>query len=170
MVYIAPNYFLNYLAFKYFGFERTSWRSFQKRALRTKFDSCVVLLNKYYIRALVYVFWRGRPGRDRMVGGFTTAYAISSFHHWCCEFKSRSGRGVQQSKHMFFFYSQIKQMNYGNIFLNRENDKAYIYSCFLFVCEMFMLITCRLPFQSAIGEVLLFVIRCNSYDWRLRLI
>ena len=25
----------------------------------------------------------------------TTTYAISAYHHWCCEFESRSGRGVQ---------------------------------------------------------------------------
>jgi len=36
-----------------------------------------------------------RRGRDRMVVGFTTTYAISAYHHWCCEFESRSGRGVQ---------------------------------------------------------------------------
>jgi hypothetical protein len=30
-----------------------------------------------------------------MVVGFTTTYAISAYHHWCCEFESRSGRGVQ---------------------------------------------------------------------------
>ena len=30
-----------------------------------------------------------------MVVGFTTTYAISAYHHWCCEFKSRSGRGIQ---------------------------------------------------------------------------
>jgi len=29
-----------------------------------------------------------------MVVRFTTTYAISSYHHWCCEFESRSGRGV----------------------------------------------------------------------------
>jgi hypothetical protein len=34
-------------------------------------------------------------GRDRMVVGFTTTYAISAYHHWCCEFESRSGQGVQ---------------------------------------------------------------------------
>jgi hypothetical protein len=28
--------------------------------------------------------------------GLTTTYAISSYHHWCCEFDSQSGRGVQQ--------------------------------------------------------------------------
>ena len=38
----------------------------------------------------------GRRGRDSMVAGFTTTYAISSYHHICCEFESRSGRGVQQ--------------------------------------------------------------------------
>jgi hypothetical protein len=32
---------------------------------------------------------------DRMVVGFTTTYAISAYHHWCWEFESRSGRGLQ---------------------------------------------------------------------------
>ena len=32
---------------------------------------------------------------DRMVVGFTTTYVISAYHRWCCEFESRSGRGVQ---------------------------------------------------------------------------
>jgi hypothetical protein len=36
-----------------------------------------------------------RCGRDRMVVGFTTTYAISAYRHWCCEFESRWGRGVQ---------------------------------------------------------------------------
>jgi hypothetical protein len=31
-----------------------------------------------------------------MVVVFTTTYAISADHHLCCEFESRSGRGVQQ--------------------------------------------------------------------------
>jgi hypothetical protein len=38
---------------------------------------------------------RGRCGRDRMVVGFITTYVISAYHHWRCEFESRSGRGVQ---------------------------------------------------------------------------
>jgi hypothetical protein len=37
----------------------------------------------------------GHRGLDRMVVGFTTTYATSAYHHWCCEFESRSGRGVQ---------------------------------------------------------------------------
>jgi len=32
---------------------------------------------------------------DRVVVGFLTTYAISAYHHWCCEFESRSGRGLQ---------------------------------------------------------------------------
>jgi hypothetical protein len=43
----------------------------------------------------LHVQWRGRRGRDRMVVGFTTTYAISDYHHWCCEFESRSERVVQ---------------------------------------------------------------------------
>ena len=38
---------------------------------------------------------RGRRGHDRMVVWFTTTYAISAYHHWCCEFESRSGQGVR---------------------------------------------------------------------------
>jgi hypothetical protein len=37
---------------------------------------------------------RGHRGCDRIVVGFTTTYAISAYHHWFCEFESRSGRGV----------------------------------------------------------------------------
>jgi len=38
---------------------------------------------------------KGSHGRDRMAVGFTTTYAISAYHHWCCEFESWSGWGVQ---------------------------------------------------------------------------
>jgi hypothetical protein len=30
-----------------------------------------------------------------MVVEFTIAYAISAYHHWCCEFEFRSGGDVQ---------------------------------------------------------------------------
>jgi hypothetical protein len=42
-----------------------------------------------------YFAKRGRCGHDRMVVGFTTTYAISAYHHWCCEFEYRPGRRVQ---------------------------------------------------------------------------
>ena len=38
---------------------------------------------------------RNRRGRDRMVVGFITAYAISADHQRCYKFESRSGRVVQ---------------------------------------------------------------------------
>jgi hypothetical protein len=37
---------------------------------------------------------RGRHGCDRMVGGFTTTYAISAYHHKSCEFEPHSWQGV----------------------------------------------------------------------------
>jgi len=51
---------------------------------------------------------RGRRGRDLMVVGFTTTYAISAYHHWCCEFESRSGRGVQH--YVIKFFSDLRQV------------------------------------------------------------
>jgi len=33
-------------------------------------------------------------GRDRMVGEFTTTYAISAYYHKRCKFEPRSWRGV----------------------------------------------------------------------------
>jgi hypothetical protein len=37
----------------------------------------------------------GRRGRDCMVVGLKTTYAINAYHHWYYEFESGSGRGVQ---------------------------------------------------------------------------
>jgi len=39
-------------------------------------------------------FCMDRRGYDRMVVGFTTTCAISAYHHWSCEFESRSTRGI----------------------------------------------------------------------------
>jgi len=43
-----------------------------------------------------------------MVVGYTTTYAISAYHHWCCEFESRSGRGVQH--YVTKFVSDLRQV------------------------------------------------------------
>ena len=48
-------------------------------------------------------------GRDHMVVGFTTTYAISAYQHWCCEFESRSGRGVQH--YVIKFVSDLQQVS-----------------------------------------------------------
>jgi hypothetical protein len=52
---------------------------------------------------------RSRPGRDCMVIGFTSTYAISDYHHLCCEFESRSGRGVQH--YVRKFVSDLRQVD-----------------------------------------------------------
>ena len=52
---------------------------------------------------------RSRPARDCMVIGFTTTYAISDYHHSCCEFESRSGRGVQH--YVRKFVSDLRQVD-----------------------------------------------------------
>ena len=49
-----------------------------------------------------------RHGRDRMVVGYTTIYAISAYHHWCCEFGYRSGRGVQH--YVIQFVNNLRQV------------------------------------------------------------
>jgi len=58
--------------------------------------------------AVITYMHRGRRGRDRMVVGFTTTYAISAYHHWSCEFESRSGRGVQH--YVIKFVSDLRQV------------------------------------------------------------
>jgi len=44
---------------------------------------------------MITQFVEGNCGRVGMVVRFTTTYAISPYHHWCCEFEYRSVRGVQ---------------------------------------------------------------------------
>ena len=62
--------------------------------------SMYVLADLFKITLSLILFLRSRSGRDHMVVGFTTTYAISVYHHWCCEFKSRSEQGV---KHVINF-------------------------------------------------------------------
>ena len=54
------------------------------------------------------LFSGGCRGRVRMVVGFTTTYAINVYHHGCCEFESRSGRGVQH--YVIKFVSDLRQV------------------------------------------------------------
>jgi len=52
---------------------------------------------------LFYILSWGRRGRDCIVVGFITTY-----HHWCCEFESRSEQGVQH--HVIKFVSDLQQV------------------------------------------------------------
>ena len=46
--------------------------------------------------------------RERIIVGFTTTYASSAYHYWCCEFESRSGRGVHH--YVIKFVSDLRQV------------------------------------------------------------
>ena len=54
-------------------------------------------------------YFRGRHDRDRMVVGIKTTYAISAYHHLCCEFESRSGGGVQH--YVIKFVISLRQVD-----------------------------------------------------------
>jgi hypothetical protein len=69
-----------------------------------KYSSPSILCYIFRIKPL----FLGRRGRDSMVVAFTTTYAISAYHHWCCEFESRSGRGVQH--YVIKFVSDLRQV------------------------------------------------------------
>jgi len=91
---------------------------------------------------LKYIY-RGHRGRDRMVVGLATTYAISAYHHLCCEFESRSGRGVQH--YVLKFVSDLRQVcgflqvlwfpppikltpRYNRIVVETKQTNTYIYN------------------------------------------
>jgi len=51
---------------------------------------------------------RGLRGRDRLIVGFTTTSAIGAYHHWSCEFESRSRRELQH--YVINFVSDLRQV------------------------------------------------------------
>jgi hypothetical protein len=65
----------------------------------------------------------GRHGHDSMVVGFTTTYAISAYHHWCCKFESRSGQGVQH--YVVKYISDLRQV--GGFTTNKTDRHQTIY-------------------------------------------
>ena len=90
-------------------FEETLYRTFHMSSyqmsvhLAIRFQSRIFFLeiNQSAIRIAcaglvrwwIGIKWDGHD-RDRMVVWITTTYAISAYHHWCWEFKSRTERGV----------------------------------------------------------------------------
>jgi hypothetical protein len=45
-----------------------------------------------------------------MVVGFTTIYAISVYHHWRCDFESRSGEMYSKQQYVIKFVSDLRQV------------------------------------------------------------
>jgi hypothetical protein len=54
--------------------------------------------------------------------GFTTTYAISAYNHWCCEFESRSGRGIQH--YVIKFVSDLWQVDRSMVFSGSFTNKT----------------------------------------------
>jgi hypothetical protein len=52
---------------------------------------------------------------NQMVVGFTTTYAIDAYHHWCCEFESRSGWGAQHYVIKFVSVSSTNKTDHHDI-------------------------------------------------------
>jgi hypothetical protein len=84
-----------------------------------KFGKYILIgLPKDFIKGNIFSFYflwmlwipistRGRRVRHLMVIGFTTTYAIGVCHHWCCDFESRAGQGVQH--YVIKFVSDLRQ-------------------------------------------------------------
>ena len=52
----------------------------------------------------------GSRGRDDMVIGFITTYAIMAYHHWCYEFESRKGEVYSMQHHVIKFVNDFRQV------------------------------------------------------------
>jgi hypothetical protein len=61
------------------------------------------LVHDYFL----ILYW-SRRGRDRMLVGSTTTYAIGAYPHWCCGFDCRSGLGEQH--YVIKFVSDLWQV------------------------------------------------------------
>jgi hypothetical protein len=75
----------------------------------------LILMCEYYITddVLMYQisqYFRDRRGRNRMVVGFTTTYAISAYHHKRCEFEPRWGEVYSIQYYVIKFFSDLRQV------------------------------------------------------------
>jgi hypothetical protein len=76
---------------------------------------------------------RGNRGRDRMVVEFTTTYAISAYHHQCCEFESHPGHGVHH--YVIKFVSDSRQV-VGFLWVLRFPPEGVFYKIYLSWCNI----------------------------------
>jgi hypothetical protein len=86
------------------------WRYLSELLCKRMIKTSVRLVDPFTCHTILFMFCicMGCRGHDRMVVGFTTTCAISAYHHWCCWFESRSGRGVQH--YMIKFVSDLQQV------------------------------------------------------------
>jgi hypothetical protein len=58
---------------------------------------------------ILFIYLSGHLGRDSMIVGFSTTCAIGVYHHWSCEFESRSWWGVLIQHYVIKFVSNLQQ-------------------------------------------------------------
>ena len=63
--------------------------------------------NHYQVSNLI----KGHRGRDRIIVGFTTTYAISAYHHQSCELEFRSGVMYSIQHYVIKFVSVLRQVD-----------------------------------------------------------
>jgi hypothetical protein len=66
--------------------------------------------------------------------GFTTTYAITAYHHWCCEFESRSGQWWKMLKVALNTNKQTKNKQYNmTTFTGYINNAVMKFLIYIFV-------------------------------------
>ena len=69
---------------------------------------CSISISDWHLKLSDNNQAKGLRDRDRMVVEFIPTYAISAYDHGCCEFESRSGRGVQH--YVIKFVRELRQV------------------------------------------------------------
>ena len=68
------------------------------------------IINILHIVRSISYFVRYCCGRDRIVVGFITTYAINAYHY-CCEFESHSGQVYSVQYYVIKFVSDLRQVD-----------------------------------------------------------
>jgi hypothetical protein len=75
------------------------WHMYPHFHLKLKYSAIFTLLSMWT--------W-GCFARDYLVVGFRTTSATSAYHHWCCEFKSRSGNNIKSCRLSAIHFIYVK--------------------------------------------------------------
>ena len=96
----------------------------QKQKQNWCWISCCFTEKQLDMHQLHSILW-GHCSCDCMVVGFITTYAINAYHHWYCEFKSRSGMVYSIQHYAIKFVSDLWQVG-GFLQYNLEIVKSGI--------------------------------------------
>jgi hypothetical protein len=89
---LLKKYIIILFSLKYIRQQMTCLMDIFRRGINIFQKTIAIVYFTYNYVKIVWKIIMLSPPQD----GFTTTYWISAYHHWCCEFESRLGRGVQQ--------------------------------------------------------------------------